>query len=180
VFEEGRDRTNRDVMILPLDTAGGSGWKPGTPIRFSGGAGVEHEPKFSPDGRWIAYTSDESGRDEVYVRPFPGPGGKWPISTGGGDFPIWSRTRPELFYGRDGQIMVAPYAVDGESFRAEKPHLWSDGRYVSRGPFDLHPDGERFAIAAPVQAREGARLDHLTFVFNVFDELRRLAPVPGR
>jgi serine/threonine-protein kinase len=118
--------------------------------------------------------------DEVYVRPFPGPGGKWPISTGGGHFPIWSRTRSELFYGHDGQIMVASYAADGDAFRAEKPLLWSQGRFVERGPFDLHPDGERFAIAAPAPADDGTRLDRLTFVVNFSDELRRLAPPPKR
>ncbi len=80
------------------------------------------------------------------------------------------------FYGHDGQIMVTPFTVDGEAFRADKPRLWSEGRYMSRGPFDLHPDGERFAVAAPAQTREGARADHVTFVFNFFDELRRLAP----
>src|SRR5207249_3264593 len=90
-------------------------------------------PTFSPDGRWIAYRSDESGRDETYVRPFPGPGGKWQISTGGGTNPTWSRTRHELFYGTpDQRIMVAPYTVEGDSFRAEKPRLWSEGRYTAR------------------------------------------------
>jgi Tol biopolymer transport system component len=174
VFEEEISPTNRDILILPVEGNAATGWKPGTPIPFAGGPDVEHEPKFSPDGRWIAYTSNESGREEVYVRPFPGPGGKWPISSGGGHFPIWSPTRPELFYGHEGQIMVTGFVVDGEVFRADKPRLWSEGRYVSRGPFDLHPDGERFAIAAPAPLRDGARPDHLTFVFNFFEELRRL------
>ncbi|MBI3490439.1 MAG: protein kinase [Acidobacteria bacterium] len=80
-----------------------------------------------------------------------GPGGKWQISTGRGLVPTWSRTKHELFYGTaNGQIMVAPYTVEGDSFRAEKPRLWSDGRFVVRAgnrSFDLHPDGERFALA---------------------------------
>ena len=61
---------------------------------------------FSPDGRWLAYSSGESGRQEVHVRPFPGPGGTWQISTRGGMNPTWSRTKHELFYAADGQIMV--------------------------------------------------------------------------
>ena len=68
---------------------------------------------FSPDGRWLAYFSNESGQQEVYVRPFPGPGGLQQISNDGGAFPAWSRTRPELFY-RDfttQQMMVASYSV---------------------------------------------------------------------
>lgn len=180
VFEEEKDSKSRDVMILPLEGDAAAGWTPGKPRPFASGPATKHEPKFSPDGRWIAYTSDESGRDEVYVRPFPGPGGKWQISGGGGHFPIWSPTKPELFYGHEGQIMVTPFVADGEAFRAEKPRLWSESRYVSRGPFDLHPDGARFAIAAPAQTRDGARPDHLTFVFNLFDELRRLTAAVKR
>ena len=59
---------------------------------------AEREPVFSPDGRWLAYTSDETGRPEVYVRPFPGAGGKWQISTTGGTVPTWSPTKRELLY----------------------------------------------------------------------------------
>ena len=81
------------------------------------------EPMFSPDGRWLAYYSNESGRYEVYVRPFPGPGGKWQISTNGGGVPTWSRARHELFYAALDRIMVASYGVEGDSFRAEKPRL---------------------------------------------------------
>ena len=68
---------------------------------------------FSPDGRWLAYSSNESGHHEVYVRPFPGPGGKWQISTRVAGLPTWSRTKQELFYGVNGQIMVAAFTVDG-------------------------------------------------------------------
>ena len=135
---------------------------------------------FSPDGRWLAYFSNETGRAEVCVRPFPGPGGQWQISTGGGILPTWSRTKQELFYGTfQGEIMVARFAVDGDSFRAEKPGLWSDGRYVTRGlnrMFDLHPDGDRFAFALATRT-PGAKQDHVALNFNFFDELRRLAPV---
>ena len=139
---------------------------------------------FSPDGRWLAYASIESGRTEVYVRPFPGPGGKWQISTGGGNYPTWSRTKRELFYGTsNGQIMVAAFTVEGDSFRAEKPRLWSEGRYMTRGSsrmFDLHPDGERFALAPAAQAPGGAKQDKVVFIFNFFDELRRIAPARAR
>ena len=143
---------------------------------------------FSPDGRWIAYWSDESGQAEVYVRPFPGPGGKWQISTSGGRNPTWSRARHELFYGTpDQRIMVAPYAVERDSFRAERPRLWSEGRYLTRPAristlvrnFDLHPDGERFALA-PVTETQTAKQDHVTLIFNFFDELRRIAPAARR
>ena len=80
-----------------MDGDEASGWKPGTPTVFLNGPFAEREPIFSPDGRWLAYQSNESGRPEVYVRPFPGQCGKWQVSTTGGINATWSRTRRELF-----------------------------------------------------------------------------------
>jgi serine/threonine-protein kinase len=182
-FEEVNPAASWDLMILPMEGDEASGRKPGKPTVFLNSPFEEREPMFSPDGRWLAYVSIESGRPEVYVRPFPGPGGKWQISTGGGNSPTWSRTTRELFYGTlNGQIMVAPYAGEGDSFRAEKPRLWSEGRFVTRGPnrmFDLHPDGTRFALA-PVEQAPGVKQDKVVFLFNFFDELRRIAPPAKR
>jgi serine/threonine-protein kinase len=70
----------------------------GKPELFLGTPAYESRPAFSPDGRWLAYMSDESGNFEVYVRPFPGPGGRWQISTGGGAYPIWSRAGTDLLF----------------------------------------------------------------------------------
>ena len=187
-FQELNRQTNVDLMILPMEGDEASGWKPGKPTVFLNSPFNEREPMFSPDGRWLAYCSNESGRFEVYVRPFPGPGGKWQISTGGGANPTWSRTRHELFYGTpDQRIMVVPYTVEGDSFRAEKPRLWSEGRYSARTSrpsalrsFDLHPDGDRFALAAAPDTQTAAKQDKLVFIFNFFDELRRIAPVAKR
>ena len=180
-FYELNLRTGDDLMILPMEGDEASGWHSGTPMVFLNSPASEIEPMFSPDGRWIAYMSNESGRYEVHVRPFPGPGGQRQISTGGGASPRWSRTRHELFYGSpDGHIMVTPYTVDGDSFRAEKSRLWSDARYVTRSrrrSFDLHPDGDRFALAKAVDTPTAATHDHVTFILNFFDELRRIAPV---
>ena len=137
----------------------------------------------------LAYTSDESGRNEVYVRPFPGPGGKWQISTSGGALPRWSRTRRELLYETivaPLQIMVASYRIEGDSFRAEKSQLWAERHLMGRPSgwnFDLHPDGERVALAPEMETRSSAttaKQDTLVFVFNFFDELRRIAPVVKR
>jgi serine/threonine-protein kinase len=168
-----------DLMILPIEGDETAGWKPGKPSVFLNTPANEQEPMFSPDGRWIAYASNESGRFEVFVRPFPGPGGKWQISTAGGVHPTWSRTRRELLYGGpDNRIIAVSYTVDGDSFKADKPRLWSEQAIRPlRGQryFDLHPDGERVAAAVPTGQPE-KKLDKVTFIFNFFDELRRIAP----
>ena len=182
-FEEMTPDARRNLMILPIDGDDRSGWTPGKPTVFLNTPTDEGEPMFSPDGRWLAYSSGESGRQEVHVRPFPGPGGQWQVSTRGGMNPTWSRTKHELFYAIEGQIMTVDYAVDGESFRAGKPRLLSEQRHQTRGPnrtFDLHPDGERFVLAPAASATGRAPLDRAVFLFNFFDELRRGAPAEGR
>jgi serine/threonine protein kinase/Tol biopolymer transport system component len=171
------------LMILPMDGDETSGWKPGTPYPFSNSPFNDSDPMFSPDGRWLAYMSGESGAIDIHVRPFPGPGGRWQISTDGGQSPTWSPAARELFYGTHGQIMVTGFTTAGQTFRAEKPRVWSDTRYQTRGPsrmFDLHPDGDRFALTPARQTPIGAPLDKVVFIFNFFDELRRLAPAAGR
>jgi eukaryotic-like serine/threonine-protein kinase len=179
-FFESTPQNSFDLMILPIDGDEKTGWKPGKPSVFLATPAGEQEPMFSPDGRWIAYISNESGRYEVFVRPFPGPGGKWQISTGGGFEAAWSRTRHELFYrAPDQRIMVVSYTVEGDSFKADKPRLWSEQPIVALPrlrQFDLHPDGERLVAAVPVSQAE-EKLDKVTFIFNFFDELRRVAPV---
>ena len=182
--EQNLQTTNSpDLMILPMEGDDVSGWKPGKPTVFLNSPFPEAEAMFSPDGRWLAYVSVESGRAEVYVQPFPGPGGKWLISTSGGNFPIWSLARRELFYNTPGaaaQIMVASYTVDGDSFRADKPRPWSEARHISRQGtrmFDLHPDGERFALSAMPETQTETTPDKVVFIFNFFDELRQIAPV---
>jgi serine/threonine-protein kinase len=170
-------------MMLPMEGDEVSGWRPGKPTVFLSTPFAELDPVFSPDGRWVAYTSQETGRGEVYVRPFPGPGGKWRVSTDGGSFPTWSRTRSELFYASpDNHLMVAPYAVEANSFKADKPRVWSQRRFMTRPgrPFDLHPDGERFALVTAPENVTAVQQDKLVFIFNFFDELRRVAPASTR
>jgi serine/threonine-protein kinase len=179
-FNEVRPDTGNDVMILPIEGDARSGLKPGQPTTFLGGPYDETEAAFSPDGRWVAYASNESGRYEVYVRPFPGPGGKWPISTEGGFFPTWSRKGRELFYeAPDRKLMVASYAEQGGSFVTQKPRPWCEAPITTlqdvRG-FDLHPDGRRFAVVQEVRDPGDESLSRIVLFLNFFDELRRLAP----
>jgi serine/threonine-protein kinase len=177
--------TGSDLMLLPMDGDEASGWRPGTPTTLLAGH-ADLNPAFSADGRWMAYQSNESGPNQIYVRPFPGPGGKWLISTEGGSFPVWSRVRKELLYaGPDNRIMMVSYTASGDTFTADKPRPWADTRFLPRPrgfggatgrPFDLHPDGERVAIAPVPENERVAKQDKLVFILNFFDELRRIAP----
>ena len=113
------------------------------------------------------------------ARPFSGPGGKRQISNGGGQYSTWSRTRNELFYTNNRQFMVADYRVSGESFQVDKQRLWPPIQFRLRPrlrSYDLHPDGTRAALALP-ESSTSADQDHVTFVFNWFEDLRRIAPV---
>ena len=156
----------------------------GKPELFLGTPFAEIFPAFSPDGRWLAYQSNESGDMEVYVRPFPGPGGKWQISTGGGLWPLWSRDGRELLVQNlDGRVMATSYSVKGGSFAAGKPRVWSETRLlVNSGGmpvYDLAPDGKRLA-AVLASNQGGGEPTRLTFLLNFFDELRRRAPASGK
>jgi dipeptidyl aminopeptidase/acylaminoacyl peptidase len=176
----GKVQRLTDIWILPMEGDETSGWKPGTPTVLVNTEANEFNPQFSPDGTFLAYNSNETGTGEVWVRPFSGAGGPWQISSGGGAGAVWSRTRQEIFYTTPTQqIMVASYRVQGGAFQRDPPRLWSKHRYLLRGgriSFDLHPDGNRFALAVAPEAIESVKRDELVFVFNLFDELRRLAP----
>jgi Tol biopolymer transport system component len=177
-FREYGRETGSDIWVLPMEGDEVSGWKPGKPTVFLAGPFDETDASFSPDGQWLAYQSDESGQNEVYVRPFPGPGGRVQVSTAGGSMPRWSRKRKELFYASANQeIMMATYTVQGATFGADKPSLWAKGPFTS---FDLHPDGERIAIVRTQESQSPARPGRLVFVFNFFEEVRRLASAVER
>jgi Tol biopolymer transport system component/tRNA A-37 threonylcarbamoyl transferase component Bud32 len=182
-FTQGTQGSQTDAMILPLEGDERTGWKAGTPIPFANTAARELEPMFSPDGRWIAYFSDESGRQQVYVRPFPGPGGKWLVSTGPGQDPAWSKTGQELFYwtgalaGAEGQVFVVPFRVHGAEFVPERPQLVPNTFIALRGrqrDFNVHPDGKRFVVAAFQKPAAMGKQDKVVAVFNFSDEIRRL------
>jgi Tol biopolymer transport system component len=178
-FAEFNPGTGWDIMTLSIEGDEKSGWKPGEPKPFVNSPFAEQTPAFSPDGRWLAYASTESGNFEVYVRPFPGPGGKWQISTGGGVIPTWSRNGKELFYRTlDHKIMMLTYTASGDSFHADKPQLWAPGQFTDRGinfNFDLHPDGKRFAVLKG-PGTEAPAVNKVNIVLNWFEELKRSVP----
>jgi serine/threonine-protein kinase len=154
----------------------------GKPELFLASPFVDLEPAVSPDGHWLAYASNESGGPEVYVRAFPGPSGKWQISTGSGHFPVWSRSGHELFFEKLGEvgIMTAAYTTSGSTFTASTPRMWSTVPLAASYNFpnyDVAPDGKRIvAILAPDDPGSQKTLTHLTFLLNFSDELQRKAP----
>jgi len=137
-------------------------------------------PQFSPDGRWLAYVSDESGRREVYVQPYPGPGGKWQISTDGGTEPQWNHNGRELFY-RVGDKMMAVDISTQPGFDAGKPRQLFEGRYLmnsageASADYDVSADGQRFLMLKPAQ-QEQAAPTQINVVLNWTEELKRLVP----
>ena len=180
-YQENRPESGQDILILPLQRDAARGIKPGTPTAFVGSPFSEIEPMFSPDGRWLAYVANNTGRDEVYVRPFPGPGGVWQVSTGGGTTPTWSRRTHELIYRTPGNLLMSTtYDVVNGVFRPEAARVWSETRIPSRqGPraFDLHPDGDRVAIAER-DTDVNTQRDHITLVTEFFSRLRQLTGAP--
>ncbi len=164
-----------DIMILPLEGDG-------EPEYIMASNALECCPKFSPDGKWLAYVTNETGKLQVYVRPFPGPEGevKWMISdedTGGGQ-PVWSPDGRELFYRSGDRTMVVSIQTQGQTLTAGSPKVLFEGSYVSHSVptgfqyYDISPDGKRFLMlkeVTPVTTQ-------INVVLNWFEELKRLVP----
>jgi Tol biopolymer transport system component len=131
-----------DIWILSL--SGDRETRPFIQTRFSEGAA-----KFSPDGRWVAYSSDESGRMEIYVTPYPGPGRRRRISEEGGFWPRWSRDGRELFYvSPAGTLMVAGVQAQGNALSVGRVEtlLQTTVAPTLGWPYDVSADGQRFLV----------------------------------
>jgi Tol biopolymer transport system component len=135
-------------------------------------------PEFSPDGKWIAYVSNESGLFQVYVQPFPGPGGKEQISGEGGIEPLWSRNGKQLFYLRGNQIWVVDVQT-GSGFSASKPSLvfeqpgYQTADLTRRS--DISLDDQRF-LMVKMEERKSQPVTEMILIQNWFEELKRLVP----
>jgi serine/threonine-protein kinase len=180
------DTASRSVQIwtLPVEDNGGQ-LRAGKPELFRSTQFNDALAAFSPDGRWLAYQSSDSGVIEVVVRAFPasaaGQDRIWRISNNGGQDPVWSPTGQELLYQSGDQIMAVKYTVKGDSFDAERPTVWAPklgGVGGVRSAWDLAPDGKRVVVLTPVESAEAPKQEHeIVMLLNFFDELRRKVPV---
>ena len=150
VFETLNPKTKWDLWVLPM--SGDRQPSPFLQTEFN-----ERQAQLSPDGKWIAYTSDESGTRDVYVQTFPAPGGRWRVSTGGGTQPRWRRDGRELFYIAAGRKLMAADVKPGATFEAGVPKLLFDTRVLTSTDFRNHyvvsADGQRFLINSIIEER---------------------------
>jgi len=164
---------NYDIWILPMNvTAQGKA----EPFVFLQTEFSEGRPSFSPDGRWIAYQSNESGQYEIYIRPFPGPGGKWQVSTTGGSRPRWRGDGTELFFlSSDFRMMSAQIMLGATSVevgKVEPLFLFPDlvGNGGGRDLYDVTSDGQKFLV----ESSPGYELSmRLTLVVNWIGEIKK-------
>ena len=131
--------------------------------------------QISPDGKWVAYVSDSNGADEVWVRPFPGPGAPVPVSSAGGHDPVWSRDGKELFYQEGSKLMVGA-VVSTSPLQMQAPKMLFDGGFITWEPntprtYDVAADG-RFLMIEP----STANAQRFNVIINWAEELKRLVP----
>ena len=143
---------------------------------------IQGSPKFSPDGRWIAYSSNESGRNEIYAQAYPGPGPKLQISIGGGTDPVWAGNGKEMFY-RNGDNMMAVEVRLQPSLAPGKPRVLWTGPYArglssqcspagaTNSNYDVTPDGQRFLMIQ--EEEDGLIATQINVVPNWPEELKR-------
>ncbi len=163
-FEESHPNSKWDIWLLPLEGDRKARLFLQTPFN-------ELRARFSPDGRWVAYMSDESNRNEVYVRPLAEGGGRWQVSTEGGASPAWSADGKELFFRNGNQMMVAEVRA-GTAFGWGTPRKLFEEQFLD---YDVAPDGRRFLMIR-ANTSERAAAPQLSVVLNWFEELRRRAP----
>jgi len=170
VYSDGRPEAGQDIWALRVD-----GDRQPTPILHT--LASEVDARLSPDGRWLAYASDESGRYEVYVQSFSGSGGKWQISSNGGREPVWAHNGRELFYRNEGKMLAAEVATQ-PTFQAATSRLLFQGPYeatTTLSPdYDVTPDDQRFVMVQ--RSEQQSPTTDFNVVVNWLEELKQRVP----
>ena len=194
IFEQLSSQTRTDLWALHLDedtqpatSEGKSPTARGRLEPYLQSPFNERNARFSPDGRWLAYQSDETTDSasewEVFVRPFPDTGGKVQISTDGGFHPVWAPNGRELYYRVPDGLMAVSVSVRGDDFQAEKPRRLLEIQIAGGAPFetayDAEPGGRRFLVKQLEGGEETVKVTHINFILNWFDELRQRVPTAG-
>jgi len=165
IYRDSDPKNGQDLWVLPL-------FGDRKPYPFLATPFNEADAQFSPDMRWVVYQSDESGQYQIYVQPFPGPGGKWQVSNAGGTQPRWNRNGKELFYiAADSKLMsvAVETTTDGQKFKAGTPvelfvpHTVEVSPNTQRAQYAVSPDGQRFLMNVPI---ESASVSPITVVLN--------------
>jgi serine/threonine-protein kinase len=172
VFMRSAQDTSFDLYAVSLRD-------PGTVLPILNTPAYEGGARVSPDGRWLIYISNESGRNEVYLRPFPGPGRRWQISTEGGTQAVWNPSGKEIFYRNDNKMMVVGVSTAPE-VTLSPPRLLFEQRYAFGGGitianYDVARDGQRF-----VMVKDESTAGRLNVVLNWFSDPARSIPVAAR
>jgi eukaryotic-like serine/threonine-protein kinase len=162
LYESAGPKAQSDLWVLPMRG-------PGKPFPYLVAEGTQSHGQFSPDGRWVAYTSNESGRQEIYVQAFPATGGKWQISTDGGDQPSWRGDGKEIFFVNPKLQIMAVDVKPGDAPEIGSPSslfpihtLSSVSLHGSRSSYVASPDGQRFLVVTSVESN----VSPITVVLN--------------
>jgi serine/threonine-protein kinase len=177
---QGTPTNSRDLWMLHVQD-GKSTTSPFVETPFQ-----ERGALFSPDGKWVAYVSDKAGQNDIYARPYPGPGSEITISVGGGGEPVWGPSGRELFYRHDGKLLVVKVEPTATSLTVSAPiRVFDDPFLVDQGGsaggmanYDISPDGKRFVMVEEPKARTGSGPDtvQLQVILNWTEELKTRVP----
>lgn len=177
IITQGVDpNTGYDIETLSYETGG-------TPQPLINTRSNEFQPVISPSGRWLAYSSDESGRAEIYIRPYPGPGGATPVTTDGGREPVWDPSEKQLYYRDDpGDKLFKVSILTEPTVQVASPELLFEGRFMASSSlwgrnYDISPKGDFFVL---IEEGEIQPATQINVVLNWSEELRRLVPVRGQ
>ncbi len=166
LFHEITSTNTRDIYALPVEDGG-------EPWHYLNEPFEELSPALSPDGKWVAYVSNESGQDEVFVRAFPEPGARWQVSVDGGTEPLWGANGHEIFYWNGDEFLVARVSTTAGFQVLDRTEIFvmefARRRFLPQ--YDVHPDGEQFVMINRV-----GEPAPLVVVLNWFEELKRLVP----